>query len=522
MLLSAVAMPTLPMVIQDDLVAGVLGRLSSLTHLNFDRFDSFRLNSLESLVGMLLLVSVFGAVSKLIEWRLESALVDGANLREVAEGHLIQKRLLQWSWVLFAPLCLAAIGWGGMPKKLFSSTDSMSCSLAIWMLPSVLMVTLIDSQSHRWRNWLAESIVDRGKDRELQSWICSFWSHVRHTWLSVFLMPLVACTALDLAAVGVEVWHFSRIQQLFLGILVLATIVFVAPYSMLSFWSTEPLEGVDDDRSAISLSRVAWVQEIWSKNVRNSPRVLYWATNHRLSCAMVVGWLPPLRCLVLSDALMHQLNDDQLRMVILHEAAHVRRFHVWIRFIPVLLGTLGLLVWFHPHLYHLLASNVSGYAGVLHALVTLVSMVFLLVSISWVAKWTELDADKYAINLSTMQETKATFTPKQSLSSQVTDGALSGSRQALTRQESAREMILALEKIVPVSLHGCPGWLHPSVENRRLRIVQTYFKNSLSMVESNSWVGELVSHSEVASDFRANAVTVSLPGSMEQVPAGAQ
>ena len=51
---------------------------------------------------------------------------------------------------------------------------------------------------------------------------------------------------------------------------------------------------------------------------------------------MVAGFVPPLRTLFLSDRILDELPSKHIAMVVLHEAAHLQRYHVPIRMIAVL------------------------------------------------------------------------------------------------------------------------------------------------------------------------------------------
>ncbi|MCY2976579.1 MAG: M48 family metalloprotease [Planctomycetota bacterium] len=495
LLLSAVAMPILPSLLQDDFLHTVAVSTVRQLPTDFHHFHPSRVQPIESVVGMLILVAVFGIISKFIESRLNAALITGALPSEVAETHMIHKRLLQWSWVLMSPFFLAIIGWGTMPEKLIPRFSGLGWSLLIWMLPTVLMVVLIDSQSHRWRNMLVASVASRRDDTNMESWIRTFWSHARQTWLVVFAMPLVACFAIDLATATSNFWEINATIKSLLCVFVMMPIVFAMPYAMLWCWSTEKLEGIDDDLSSISNKRVAWIRELWKHHVPRSPQILFWSTNNRVACAMVVGWLPPLRCLVLSDALLQKLNNDQLRMVILHEVAHVRRGHVWLRFVPVMVGTVGLSLWFQPSTYAIILQSVPGYAIWTHALATLGGILALVCWISSVAKWTELDADRIAIKISDLHKSEADSknfvqhylreqNSTQKLENTANTDPTDHSWYAGRPRTPAADMIQALLKIVPKSHHHAGGWLHPSLKTRRLRIEQTYFMRFTSMVES--------------------------------------
>jgi Zn-dependent protease with chaperone function len=471
----------------------------------------------ESVVGMLILVSAYGFISKFIESRLNTALVKGALPSKVAESHVIHKRLLQWSWVLISPFFLAIVGWGTMPEKLIPSFNGLGWSLLIWMLPTVLMIVLVDSQSHLWRSMLIASVASRRDDPNLESWIRTFWSHARHTWLIVFAMPLVACFAIDLATATSNSWEINATIKSFLCVFVMMPIVFAVPYAMLWCWSTEELEGIDDDLSSISNKRVAWIRELWKQHVPQSPKILFWSTNNRVACAMVVGWLPPLRCLVLSDALLQKLNDGQLRMVILHEIAHVHRWHVWLRFVPVMVGTVGLSLWFQPTTYSIILESFPGYAIWMHALATVAGIISLVCWISSIAKWTELDADRLAIEMSDLHKSEADSkyfvqqdfperNPTQNLQTTANADPSDHSWCGEGPRASAADMIQALMKIVPKSHHDAGGWLHPSVEARRLRIKQRYFMRSISMVESSDNASKALVPSDLPSYSTSNPI----------------
>jgi Zn-dependent protease with chaperone function len=517
LLLSAVAMPILPSLLHDNFLHSVVVSAFRQLPTGFHHFHPNRVQPMESVVGMLILVSAFGFISKFIEWRLNAALVTGALPSKVAETHVIHKRLLQWSWVLISPFFLAIIGWGMMPVKLIPGLSGLGWSLLIWMLPTVLMVVLIDSQSHRWRNLLVASVASRRDDPNLESWIRTFWSHARHTWLIVFAMPLVACFAIDLVTATSNSWEISAAIKSLLCVLVMMPIVFAVPYAMLWCWSTEELEGIDDDLSSISNSRVAWIKELWKHHVPRSPQILFWSTNNRVACAMVVGWLPPLRCLVLSDALLQKLNDDQLRMVILHEIAHVRRWHVWLRFVPVMVGTVGLSLWFQPTTYAIILKSVPDYMIWMHALATVAGIIALVCWISSIAKWTELDADRIAIKMSDLHKSEADsknfvrqnlleHNSKQKPEITANRGLKDHSWDAGRLRAPAADMIQALLKIIPKSHHDAGGWLHPSVETRRLRIEQTYFMRSISMVESSDNASKAPASSDLPSFPATNPI----------------
>jgi STE24 endopeptidase len=63
--------------------------------------------------------------------------------------------------------------------------------------------------------------------------------------------------------------------------------------------------------------------------------ILIWNTGNRLPNAAITGFVPRLRYLLLSDALLAYLNTDELVAVVRHEATHVRRRHLLFRLLLV-------------------------------------------------------------------------------------------------------------------------------------------------------------------------------------------
>lgn len=78
-----------------------------------------------------------------------------------------------------------------------------------------------------------------------------------------------------------------------------------------------------------------WIDEIISAAGLKRTRIVRWQTGNRSFNAMVAGFVPPLRTLLISDRALDELPRSELSMVILHEAAHLRRFHVPLRMLTI-------------------------------------------------------------------------------------------------------------------------------------------------------------------------------------------
>ncbi|MEM8733182.1 MAG: M48 family metalloprotease [Planctomycetota bacterium] len=115
-----------------------------------------------------------------------------------------------------------------------------------------------------------------------------------------------------------------------------------------------------------------------------------WAT------AAVVGWLPWGQQLWLGQALVDQLSEEELDLVVLHEVAHVRKWHFAYRLLPAAwaVGLSVLYVWATNDLW-----SQAGLAGADSALVIIASVLVFLVGLIVVSRACELEADREACEL---------------------------------------------------------------------------------------------------------------------------
>ncbi len=72
-------------------------------------------------------------------------------------------------------------------------------------------------------------------------------------------------------------------------------------------------------------TRIERVCSRWNVKVRE---LLLWRTHHSMPNAAVMGLIAPLRYILLSDALLDGLEEDQVEAVAAHEVAHVRKRHM--------------------------------------------------------------------------------------------------------------------------------------------------------------------------------------------------
>ncbi len=93
-------------------------------------------------------------------------------------------------------------------------------------------------------------------------------------------------------------------------------------------------------------SRIERVCSRWRVRVRE---LLLWRTHHSMPNAAVMGLIAPLRYILMSDALLDGLDEDQVEAVAAHEVAHVKKRHMpWLAAAVIgpvtLLGSLAELI----------------------------------------------------------------------------------------------------------------------------------------------------------------------------------
>ena len=190
-------------------------------------------------------------------------------------------------------------------------------------------------------------------------------------------------------------------------------------------------------------------------------RIAQWDTKHRAHNAMVAGLVGRFRVILVSDRLVAELTRGELAMVILHELAHVRRYHVPLRIMALVPAwILGAVV---DHLANRHADSpwMQTWSGTLGAIASLAATVLIL---KWVSYRSEYDADRFACQLAeTIHE--ANTQPTKSINFENRDSGIDG--VPATRELAALNLSSALLKVTAGSeASRNPTWLHPGVRDR--------------------------------------------------------
>lgn len=161
------------------------------------------------------------------------------------------------------------------------------------------------------------------------------------------------------------------------------------------------------------------------------PLVAVWNTAESFMNAAVLGagWR---QTLLLTDVLLRELNHDQIAAIVRHEAAHVKRRHIWYR---LLAAALPISFWLGFHQLHLVESAL--FWQIVAPAFTMAWMAF---AFGWICRQYEFDADVIACS-----DSNGTFDATIAAD-------LRGALSSIVEKSNADER------------QG--GWLHPSVARR--------------------------------------------------------
>ncbi|MFG0289685.1 MAG: M48 family metalloprotease [Rhodopirellula sp. JB044] len=234
------------------------------------------------------------------------------------------------------------------------------------------------------------------------------------------------------------------------------------PYIVRWVANTEPL--ADGPRAEVE----SWLRRCGISTHRYfGMQAARWNTGGRMLNALVAGIVRPGRLLMLSDRLLDELPRGQRLMVVMHEIAHVKRFHVPIRMAAILPA------WFvsswsssmlidHEWLDASMGAAVGGALGLITTVVVL----------GTVSHLSELDADATACRLAVRACDVTRDEPSES--GIAADGNAESPvpvEPPMTREMAAELMADALIRVTadhPSSRKF--SWLHPSLETRVARL----------------------------------------------------
>ncbi|QEG42240.1 M48 family metalloprotease [Roseimaritima ulvae] len=375
--------------------------------------------SLVATMGVLLAWGLLAKVAALITTKqLDDEPAEARTLVRIYERQIT---ILRWAGIVAAAMCLVGFGLAGVIDSLSICQQSMAVRAVLMICPGFLISLLVWWADHQFG--VAHQLVESGWRVACREAWASF--RLQGAWLVIPLIVLMGLIDLllwipgfPLAASGATV-----------AVIALLTVPLGMPWLARRIWKTSDLRG----------SQYEWLHELTAATGMPALAIRRWDTGYKSCNALVAGFVPGCRVMLLTDRLLQQVPAPQLAMIALHEIAHLRRWHVPMRMAAVLPAwgvvwlvqiSLGQFVWAEPLG---IASAIAISLAVLH----------------WVSYRTELDADATACWLAVQASATVEGLP--------TD-----------LPEATRLMAAALDAVTadsPPSRRGT--WLHPSVPARQ-------------------------------------------------------
>lgn len=205
------------------------------------------------------------------------------------------------------------------------------------------------------------------------------------------LLPLVPVLGVLAAREALEWWSpnlsSTSAGQVLQGSGVLALFIF-APLAVRRIWCTAPLKA--------GVLREQLLAACEERGCRLND-ILLWDTSGRMANAAILGFVPSMRYLLVTDVLIDTLSAKELELVLRHEATHVARRHLLLR-IAVLV--LPLWVWFwgqqlFPGAESTMIATLSawGLTASSHLLLLIAAVSYAVLAIGWISHQAEFEAD---------------------------------------------------------------------------------------------------------------------------------
>ncbi|QDV64232.1 M48 family metalloprotease [Crateriforma conspicua] len=284
----------------------------------------------------------------------------------------MERQLAMFRWLTLPAivLCLGGFGLGRILDDVPVTDQSMAVRAIVLLLPGLLMIAATYSAENYYGALL-------GYDQTGWRGHVRYVGQLTRTGLAWLVLPVVALMGLcDLVS-----WVSAdpAVNQWLMPLAVVLVVVTALPLFIRRGLKTEPMDP----------ARQKWVAQILRAVHLQRLAVRRWDTGGTAFNAMVAGMFDPLRTMLVSDRLLDRLPDDQIAMVVLHEAAHVRRRHVPLRMLSVLPAWgAGMLV-----------TRIAGQSDYAVTLGTAAGILFTVLILRIVSYRTERDADLYACRL---------------------------------------------------------------------------------------------------------------------------
>ncbi len=232
---------------------------------------------------------------------------------------LLEKQLDIFRWLGLGVIvfCLGGFGLASAIASIPVVESSAFLQAVLLLTPGMLLLVGTWSAEH-----LYGVMMDYTKPG-LRNYLDSV-SNIFRSGIGWLLIPVLMLLAIN---DGIALLPISQQAASWItGAAILLLIVAGVPILIHRLFKTKPLQ----DPNA------AWVRDLLSAAGVSRTRAVRWETGGRTYNALVAGFIPPLRTLLISDRLIDELPRSQVAMVVLHEAAHLRRRHMPLRMLAIL------------------------------------------------------------------------------------------------------------------------------------------------------------------------------------------
>lgn len=351
------------------------------------------------------------------------------QLRDAHLDHIRLRDAVIYVWIAALPAVYFAAGLGHW----ICTIDSGTLALLSWFAPTVTLLLLCDLTSSQFEDVVAEASPER---LEQKTWPTRLKENVIGGDLPAMIICLLPVISACLLSDTLSLFHIDASSTLGItavAVSSLALFVVLLPILLAKQAGATPLQNGDEAERLTNL-----VADVGLRGTR------LLETRRDGHGAAAVGFVPGIRQLWLSRLALDRLTKAEVDMVLLHEAAHLRRGHCFIRLTPILAAGLMLLVGVslaaQTGADATLASYGLGQAA--KVLSVILACGVLLAGLSWVSHRCEYDADRSAVKLARRH------------------------CQWSTSQCPSTALISALTKLSGDTNQTSRSWLHPSISCR--------------------------------------------------------
>ncbi len=281
-----------------------------------------------------------------------------------------QLDIFRWLGLGVAAFCLSGFGLARTLDSLPLLDRSMFLQAIVLLSPVIMMTIGTWSAEHRY------GVLLDYTERGFANHVGSVWQAFRGSmaWLvAPILLLLAAADLLSLLPIDTQTIGWMT------AIMILLFVPLGLPWLIRRLLKTVDLDEETD----------AWVCRLLTASGLRRTKAVRWDTGGQAFNAMVAGFTPPIRTLLISDRILDELPREQMAMVVLHEAAHLRRRHVPLRMLALLPA------WF----VGVAVTEVAGDASWAIPVGTVIAISLTLLILHVVSYRTEYDADVTACRI---------------------------------------------------------------------------------------------------------------------------